>query len=635
MHLIKNILIWLILFIWSLFVLDLAWLIDINIPKFSFNKVDISWSATITKADFLSANTPTCNYPSIATLRDGIIVCASPDDIWQLDCVSPDGKIITEWEDIILYNTSCDQASFTCVDSSFVHDGTWSANYIEYRYASCISNLWSWSSCTYPNKTDNISYVIPDGATVLLYENGIVPKDGDCRYEVWICNNGKIKSSLWYWYPSCKHTNIYSLVYLQQNISNLIQESSSGLAIDPQYLEDTYTWSVTCERDGKVVPNGASVYAYQEDSVLFWESCSYELKVCRNGTFEIPNKWYTNISCEISNIWRDCTFSWWDTISHAKVKTFYSAYDTTTKSCESTDVVCWDGNFELPKDRFVYESCDSSNINKITQDDEVSKTNINLSDNQTWDTKDTNQPILCPNPYVWSYGAWQPGTRWVWYAVDSVPAWESCDYNKDGIPRKFDVVCQYGTIQPIWNTRKWYSSCTPQSNNTSCNTPWWTQVAHGDSVEAYFIDNVARGDSCQKQTRICDNGTLQWNFQYQNCTISQWNSCMTPWWDIIQHNTYVIAYRDNKVPSGNSCTSESRRCFDGKLEGSFINRWCEVSPPKSCINTPYGNIPHGWSVIRHTSSDPCIEYSLVCNDGRLVWDLLWHPEATQWWSCSW
>lgn len=644
MKIIKNILLWLILFIWSLFVLNLAWFIDINLPKLNFNKwPDIEWTF-ITKEDFITASTPSCVYPSIATLRDGIIVCATPDDIWQLDCISPDGDIVVEWESIDLFNSSCDKQQFTCVDSTFVIEWSWSATYDQYRYTSCLDSKSSWSSCTYPNKIDNTTYIIQDGATVLLYENGIVSKDSDCKYEVWVCNDGTIKSSLWYWYPSCKHTNIYSLSYLQQNVDTLIQETTQGLVVNPEYLTDNYTWSVTCSRDDRYIPNGASVYAFEDDDASLWQSCNYELKVCRNGNFDTPNKWYTSTSCNISNEWKSCELSWWDTLSHLSSKTFYSAYDTTTKSCESISVICRDGSMWEKDDRFVYDSCKSTNTGTVS--DQLDN-NSNQQNNQTWSQED--QWVLCPNPYIWSYSAWRQWARWVWYALQTVPEWESCDVDKDGNTRKFNIVCQYGTIQPIWS-RQWYRSCTVWSVTTSdtntdsttpsptpqvwsCTTPRWSQVNNGSSVEAYFLQSVAYGDFCQKETRVCKDWVLWWNFQYQSCAVAQWDSCRTPWWDIIQHGNSVTAYKEALVNNLASCESQVRTCNNGALNWIYLNKSCQVEPPKDCLNTVYGNISHGWSVVRHTNTTPCTDYSLVCNNGQLVWTLLSHPEATLAWSC--
>lgn len=624
------------MFVGSLFILDYVWVIDVNIPKLGMRSIS-NGSDMLLDMDTLANVSPIeCELPSIATLKDGVLICADPDEIGKLDCVSPDGTIITEWEEISFYNATCQKEEFSCVDGVFIYNGLNTEKNIsfdEYRYISCPSNA-SGVTCVYPNNIDNVNIIIPNGQIILLYESPIVSKDSDCRYEIGICADGIIKSKAGYGYASCKHTNVYSIPYIQENATNILENTPSGLNIKSIYLSDTYTWSVACKRDNKAVPNGASVYAYKSEAVGLGESCEYELKVCRDGKFDTPNKGYTFTTCKISTTWQDCNLSGL-VIKHGTSRDLYSAYDSVAKGCDNGPVVCWDGELVSKDNRWRFADCDSKNIvtqdtdNKKDKQDSLTQEDTNTGDKQV-DNKNTN----CPNPYVGSSAPWSAGKRWIWYASSTVPAWESCDYDKNGLPRKFDISCQYGTIQPIWN-KKWYASCKQSSPTipNGCTTPWWTTIANDQSVEAFYMESVPFGDFCQKQTRTCKDGVLGWSFQYQSCFVRQWTTCTSPRGEVVNSNNYIIAYKNSTVAYGDSCKSESRYCVDGLLEGSYSYRTCTVDSPDDCLNTAYGNIPHWWGVTRHTTSQPCESYSLVCNNGQLQWALLWHQDATQPWSC--
>jgi hypothetical protein len=53
----------------------------------------------------------------------------------------------------------------------------------------------------------------------------------------------------------------------------------------------------------------------------------------------------------------------------------------------------------------------------------------------------------------------------------------------------------------------------------ACALPWGGTIPSGQSVTAYQAPTVQSPNTCQSQTRTCNNGTLSGSYQYQSCTV--------------------------------------------------------------------------------------------------------------------
>lgn len=115
-----------------------------------------------------------------------------------------------------------------------------------------------------------------------------------------------------------------------------------------------------------------------------------------------------------------------------------------------------------------------------------------------------------------------------------------------------------------------YSSCTTHDNYDSyrCDLPRGGSIANGSSITAYNNSS----SPCYSQTRTCTNGTLNGSYQYSSCTTVSHNSCSLPWGGSIADGSSVTAYSSSSSP----CSSQTRTCNDGSLNGSYQYSSCST-----------------------------------------------------------
>ncbi len=73
-------------------------------------------------------------------------------------------------------------------------------------------------------------------------------------------------------------------------------------------------------------------------------------------------------------------------------------------------------------------------------------------------------------------------------------------------------------------------------------------------------------------------------------------SCSSPWGSTVAHGSSITAYDAASVPAGETCDSQTRSCNDGTLSGTYTQETCYVEDPEpepepSCTWTPRG--PYG------------------------------------------
>ena len=110
---------------------------------------------------------------------------------------------------------------------------------------------------------------------------------------------------------------------------------------------------------------------------------------------------------------------------------------------------------------------------------------------------------------------------------------------------------------------------------TSCSLNGQT-VAHGSTITAYQALSVDFGNTCTSETRSCFNGTLSGAYTNTSCTVAAAASCSLNG-QTVAHGSTVTAYQALSVDFGNTCTGETRSCFNGNLSGSYTYTNCTVS----------------------------------------------------------
>lgn len=147
-------------------------------------------------------------------------------------------------------------------------------------------------------------------------------------------------------------------------------------------------------------------------------------------------------------------------------------------------------------------------------------------------------------------------------------------------------------------------------------------VKHGDAVTAYTSSSVAYGSVCSSvaETRTCNNGVLSGNAQYANCAVAAPRSCLFNG-QTMDSGSEVIAYQASTVSYGNTCTKETRTCNDGTLSGSYQYGSCAVDQPASCLFNGQ-TVANGQTVVAFQTTSvsyggTCAQETRTCNNGVL------------------
>jgi len=104
-------------------------------------------------------------------------------------------------------------------------------------------------------------------------------------------------------------------------------------------------------------------------------------------------------------------------------------------------------------------------------------------------------------------------------------------------------------------------------------TPWGT-VGDGYSNTAYSSPTVPFGSSCSSQTRTCSGGSMDGSYGYTSCTVDAPADCSLPWGGSITHGDSRTAYASYNA---DTCSSETRSCYNGSLSGSYGASSCTVN----------------------------------------------------------
>lgn len=323
-----------------------------------------------------------------------------------------------------------------------------------------------------------------------------------------------------------------------------------------------------CLFNGEEVIQGEYAYAYLNPTVPPGEECKYELRYCLpDGTLSGSYQYGT---CEVGAP-GDCLFNG-VTVKHG---TSVTAYTSSTvafgKACASVAETrtCAYG---VLSGSAPYASC------------EVNAPRSCLFDGKTIENG------------------------------DSIVAYESSTSAFGSECKKETRTCNDGTLTGAFQ----YSSCAVDQAK-SCLFDGKT-IAHGQSVQAFSQSSVAYGQSCESQTRVCNNGVLSGEASFASCVAGQPASCS---FDnkTVAHGESVIAFASSEVPFGSNCASESRTCNNGVLSGTYSQQSCTVQLAQSC--TLGGQtIAHGSSIIAYPKSlvpngSTCISETRVCNNGTL------------------
>lgn len=226
-----------------------------------------------------------------------------------------------------------------------------------------------------------------------------------------------------------------------------------------------------------------------------------------------------------------------------------------------------------------------------------------------------------------------------------------------------------------WNTINSQPTITNNPGSTanskkSCTTPRWSKINHWQSIVAYQNAATAFPNICEFETRYCNDGKLDWTYQFQNCEFGQltydtkidnssyyiysdnaniyypqylgrqlWNgfyllssynniSSQSPKQWCWINNTYILDwesktfYNSTLVPWRQYCSWQTRKCTNGIVswDPSYNHVYCQQDEPKSC-RAPWYNIyiPHASSKAYFRDISSCLVEYRYCENWTLWW----------------
>lgn len=198
------------------------------------------------------------------------------------------------------------------------------------------------------------------------------------------------------------------------------------------------------------------------------------------------------------------------------------------------------------------------------------------------------------------------GTSVTSYLVSSVSFGESCSSQLRH--------CVDGVLSGSYE----YASCNV-GQAASCLFDGKT-IAHGQSVSAYLSSSTTFGQSCTMQSRTCQNGVLSGSYAYPSCSVGQPAACVFDG-RAIPHGGTIVGYASSSVTYGQSCNAQTRVCNNGVLSGSYAYGSCSPGQPASCL-IGGKTVPHGSSIVTYAANvvpvgTSCQSQSRVCNNGQL------------------
>lgn len=453
-------------------------------------------------------------------------------------------------------------------------------------------------------------------------------------------------------------------------------EKSEYAHLDCKIIDRTKTDEIPCKTDeGLEVPPGSKQIRFLKNEVAADEDCIHIEEYCA-----ADGKWRTNfpthnmVKCDFKGSFtteyvkenpekvfsqdgelneiakgeiaidptkKSCTTPWGETIKHGeKIISFRDKIVRFTNECHSRTHTCVDGTLDFVE-AYDYPTCtiegpDACIIEetKVTVFHDSDKKlyakgkyvngvwtcpeqirhcfdkKLDGDDAYIYETcqepnkaKTTAGPARCPSPYVGESAVLDHGRSGIGYFKNNVGRLQSCDGEVDWKINKVAVSCEYGTIQPIGNSVKIRRSCSKWTPK-DCSAPRWATVKHGTSIMAYSVAGVSYGGSCSSETRVCNDGVLDGSFQFQACNVGQPTGCSSPCGNVAHgesvqsFSTANVAFWGGETCSQNKVTSI---CKNGSFSPSVADFCsCKVDEPKDCLWTAYWDIKHGATVTRHT-----------------------------------
>lgn len=534
---------------------------------------------TLTSSLFLFLNcTQQVQFQS--TSADQLKNAATNQQASSIESTSPprcsfNGKFYAENDHVTAFQNSAVSPGEKCISEDRVcHNGSFSGSF---QYTSC--QIMDASSCLFNGQ------VIPTGGSVPAFQNSNVPTGQTCQGETRVCTNGLLSGS--YNYASCT----------------------------------TGAMTKACQFNGMMYNQGDTVVAYVNSSVPYGQVCQKELRVCKDGSFTGSANF---ASCEVGKQ-KLCDFNGKTLADGEYVMAYQNSSVSLGLVCQSEKRVC---NSGVLSGSFQYSSCSVTSAKSCLFNGKTlaNGEQVKAYQNSTVPFGQTCQSEMrtCNNGALsgsYAYSSCSPnlaascifngstvasGQSVIGFATSTVPSGQSC--------LQQTRTCNNGSLSGSYN----FASCAV-NQPAACIFNSAT-VANGQTVLGYASSTVPYGQTCQQQTRTCNNGSLSGSYNYSSCSVNQPSSCYFNGMNLASGQT-TVSYASSTVPFGQVCSQETRTCNNGVLSGSYNSSSCTTQAASSCqINGQ--TIPDGSSVDMYQAASvpfgqTCQKQTRTCNNGSL------------------
>ncbi|WP_409477861.1 hypothetical protein [Pseudobdellovibrio sp. HCB154] len=496
------------------------------------------------------------------------------------------GQTVAHGQAVTAFQNSTQAYGTQCVSEQRVcSNGVMSGSY---QYGSC--NVDAAKSCLFNGQT------VAHGQSVQAFPTSSVDFGSNCISDTRTCNDGVLSGSNQY--ATCSVNKPASCLFNGQTIAHnqvVNAFATSTVAFggtcsseerlcyngvldgSNQYASCTVDAPASCLINGLTIAHGQSTILFKDAKVPQGETCVQESRTCNNGSLSGS---YTNGSCEVEAP-KSCEFNGRTVADGQTVTAFLTGSVAYGQSCQSETRTCSNGV---------------------------------LSGSNTFASCSVEAALSCTfNGSTIAHGQTVEA-----YKSSSVAYGQSCSSETR--------TCTNGVLSGS-NT---YSSCSVEAAK-SCSFNGQT-ILSGSSVKAYASSQVPYGQTCSSENRVCTNGVLSGSNTYSSCVVGPKPPVVTPPKSCtfngktVAHGSSVQAYKSSSVGYGQSCQGETRTCNDGILSGSYTSSSCAVEGPKSCkILFGLITIPHGFTIwaAAHTTAgggNRCEAEITLCNNGKFVID---------------
>lgn len=548
------------------------------------------------------------------------------------------GSSVTAYEsDSISFGSSCQTELRSCTN------GTLSGSY---TYAAC--SVASAASCTFNGQT------IAHGTSINAYESSSVAFGSSCTSQSRTCSNGTLSGS--YTNSTCSVAGAQNCSFNGETVNDghsVTAYQAASVAYGSSCtsesrncsngsLSGSYSFGscsvqspATCSFNGQTIAHGASLTAYQVNSVAYGEECSSETRNCSNGTL---GGTYSNSSCSVAAA-AGCSFGG-QTVDHGSSITAYLSDSVAYgQTCATQTRSCSNGTLS---GTYLYGACSESSCPDTIAPTMSLQVQPSLSNYNLNGTTYSNL-VTATNPVIYINGSEEISSHQVSCNTPSQtfrPAPNAIEYVLSANADQ-NYTCDVSLTDTCGNTGS--NSISFFVHPLSACVFNGQTISHGNSVTAYQNNSVPFGSICSQENRTCSNGTLSGTYTNSSCSVATPASCSLNG-QTVAHGSYLKMYAYDEVPSmqsglGYTCENSNSDilCQNGALmtNMNYQHTSCEAVPASTCAfytsqvsyyDAPFVIVADGDSIIayRHNSGDTwlgsCSELKEIraCSNGSLT-----------------